>query len=44
MQPAPMIVSPRMITAPSCSGERGVKIVSSRSAETRASTGVPVSA
>ena len=31
-----MIVSPRMITAPSCSGEYGVKIVASRSADTLA--------
>ena len=34
MHPAPTIVSPRMITAPSCSGEYGVKIVASRSADT----------
>ena len=35
MQPAPTISSPRTSTAPSCSGEYGLKIVASRSAETR---------
>ena len=34
MQPAPMIMSPRISTAPSWSGEYGVKIVASRSADT----------
>src|SRR5437660_7808619 len=37
--PAPMMRSPRTSTAPSCSGEYGVKIVVSRSAETFASIG-----
>ena len=41
MQPAPTIVSPRMITAPSCSGEYGVKIVASRSADTFACISEP---
>ncbi len=40
--PAATISSPTMITAPSWSGEYGVKIVASISAETRARTGLPV--
>ena len=43
MQPAPMMVSPRTITAPSCSGEYGVKMVASRSAVRRACMSDPLS-
>ena len=42
--PAATIRSSRMITAPSCSGERGMKIVWSRSAETSPWIITPVSA